>query len=277
MNLDASSELRMRVLTGVFGGALFLGLVAFGGWIGICLVTAVISLAMVNEFCAITLTSADHVAKKYGLLLLGWFVSVLNAIVPQYEYELLIFCFLVLFTGYLISARDREGEAFLLHFKELEFSVFGLFYLVFLPLFLTRIHGGPNGVHWTILFLLIVWAGDSLAYFAGKKYGRRKLYPQISPKKTVEGGIGGLLGGVFFALLYKLALFHSLSWGGVVIVPLLVGAVSQVGDLCESFLKRAYGKKDSGQILPGHGGFLDRFDGVVFSLPVMYACTRIFT
>lgn len=272
-----SSELQKRVITGLIGGTALLGAVIYGGWLGICVLTALLSLAMVNEFCGITLTSADHVAKKYGLLLLVWIISVVNAITPHYEYELLTFCFLTLFAGFLFAAKGKEGDEFLHHFKELEYSVFGLIYLTFLPLYLTRIHGGPSGVHWTVLFLLVVWAGDTLAYFVGKKYGRRKLYPHISPKKTVEGGVGGLLGGVFFASVYKLLFFKSLSWGAVFFVPLLVGAVAQVGDLCESFLKRVYGKKDSGQVLPGHGGFLDRFDGVVFSVPVMYACTRIFT
>jgi phosphatidate cytidylyltransferase len=127
-----------------------------------------------------------------------------------------------------------------------------------------------------MLFFCIVWADDVVAYFVGKRFGRHKLYPLISPKKSLEGAEGGLIGGVVITVLYKLLIFNDLHWLGVVVIPLLVGVAAQVGDLCESFLKRAYGKKDSGSILPGHGGFLDRFDGVVFSLPVMYVCIRIF-
>jgi len=70
--------------------------------------------------------------------------------------------------------------------------------------------------------------------------------------------------------------FRTLPWSAVAILPILMGGISQLGDLCESFLKRAFHTKDSGSILPGHGGFLDRFDGVIFALPVMYACTRLF-
>jgi phosphatidate cytidylyltransferase len=150
-------------------------------------------------------------------------------------------------------------------------------YLPMLWLYLPKIHESTNGVHWTLIFLLIVWSGDTGAYFAGKKYGKTKLYPKISPKKTREGGLGGLLAGLVIAFLYKVTLFHELSWGGVFVTPILVGTVAAVGDLCESFIKRAYDTKDSGAILPGHGGFLDRFDGVVFSLPVMYACIRVFS
>jgi phosphatidate cytidylyltransferase len=127
-----------------------------------------------------------------------------------------------------------------------------------------------------LLFLITVWAGDTGAYSLGSRYGKRKLYPVISPKKTVEGAIGGIGSGFVIALIYKLLLFRSLSWGGAIFIPVLIGAVSQVGDLCESFFKRAFDRKDSGSILPGHGGFLDRFDGVVFSLPIMYGCMRIF-
>ena len=126
-----------------------------------------------------------------------------------------------------------------------------------------------------MLFLFIVWAGDTGAYFAGKKFGKRKLYFAISPNKTIEGGIGGLAVSMFITLIFKLFFLQGMSWFLVFFVPLIVGITAQVGDLCESFLKRAFDKKDSGTILPGHGGFLDRFDGVVFSLPVMYACIRV--
>jgi phosphatidate cytidylyltransferase len=157
------------------------------------------------------------------------------------------------------------------------YSLFGLFYLGFLPTFFLKIHGSASGVHWTMVFLLINWASDTGAYFAGKKYGKTKLYPLISPKKTREGALGGLACAWVVIFIYKVLLFGAMGWGAVIIVPLLVGVASQVGDLCESFLKRAFDKKDSGSILPGHGGFLDRFDGVVFSLPIMYACTRVFS
>jgi phosphatidate cytidylyltransferase len=157
------------------------------------------------------------------------------------------------------------------------YSVFGIVYLVFVPLFLIRIYESLNGTEWVVLFFLIVWAGDSGAYFAGKKFGKRKLYPEVSPKKTIEGSIGGLLAGSVVAILFKLLFFHGMSWLSVVCLPIFVGVFAQIGDLCESLFKRAFDKKDSGSILPGHGGFLDRFDSVVFSLPVMYACIRIFS
>jgi len=273
-----TTELTKRVITALLGVALILGLIIFGGWIGIFIVTLVISIGMIHEVAEMLLTlPQDHVEKRSVLIGATWFAVLAEMVMPRIQFDLLVFVFLVLFAYYLFTAvRHVEHDEFLQHFKELMYSVFGILYVAFLPLYLPLIHASRDGVHWTILFLFIVWAGDSGAYFAGKKFGKVKLYPLISPKKTREGALGGLAAGVMMALFYKIFLFHSMSWGAVLIVPILVGTVAQVGDLCESFLKRAFDKKDSGSILPGHGGFLDRFDAMVFSLPVMYACVRMF-
>lgn len=118
---------------------------------------------------------------------------------------------------------------------------------------------------------VIVFMGDTGAYFAGRALGRHKLYELVSPKKTVEGGIGGLLssvgGGAILStwLLPQVPLAHGLVLGAV------CGVAGQVGDFAESLFKRATGTKDSGQLLPGHGGLLDRVDGVLFGAPVMLA------
>jgi len=274
--MNLSSELSKRVITGCIGAIALVLLIIFGGWFGICLLTAVLSLGMIVEFCQISLDSRDFIEKRYVLLFMSVVISIFNFLVPKSEYELLISSFLILFSYFLFSVRGREGSNFVRHFQELKYSFFGIVYLVFIPLYLTRIHRLIFGVHWTVLFFLVVWSGDTLAYFIGKKWGKRKLYPEISPKKTVEGAIGGLASGVLVTIIYKLAFFNELSWLGALVIPTGVGAFALVGDLCESFLKRAYAKKDSGGILPGHGGFLDRFDGVVFSLPVMYAFTQLF-
>lgn len=270
------TELNQRVLTGAIGGLALLLIVIFGGWLGIYFLTAVIVLGMVSEFAKIVYVMPDAVEKKYALLCLAWFAVVADFL-TRASFELLLVSFFALFIYFLVSAYKYSIPELTTHFKELMYSVFGLLYLVFLPLYLPRIHSYMGGVHWTILFFLIIWAGDTGAYFVGLKWGRRKLYPRISPKKTLEGALGGVAAGWLVAILYKLVLFGGASWAGIVIIPLLVGPFSQIGDLAESFFKRAYEVKDSGRILPGHGGFMDRFDGVVFALPVMYATVRIFS
>ena len=125
-----------------------------------------------------------------------------------------------------------------------------------------------NTVAFPMMALAVVWFGDSGAYFGGKAMGRHKLYPIVSPNKTWEGTISGLAASVLGAYIIHLLLLPDLSLQIVVIAALVGGAVAQVGDLVESAFKRACGVKDSGQILPGHGGMLDRLDGLLFSAPV---------
>lgn len=124
---------------------------------------------------------------------------------------------------------------------------------------------------WLVYVMTTVWAGDTFAYFAGRAFGRHPLHPLVSPKKTVEGAIGGLVGsgvgGVVTVLLLDLPMGLPEALG----LALLAGAVAQVGDLAESLLKRSAGVKDSGALLPGHGGMLDRIDGLLFALPVCAA------
>ncbi len=270
-------ELQKRIQTAVLGVAAILLVLGFGGHFGASLFAVVIALGMVYEFSNLILVLEDQAIKRQVLLGATWLVAFVSFWQPRVEYELLILSFIGVFLFFLFSARAHHGEAFQQHFRELIASVFGLFYLGFLPLYLPLIRGGANGLHWTFLFLLVVWSTDVGGYFAGKRYGRRKLYPEISPKKTYEGAAGGILLAVLVSLIYKLVFFSALGWFTAVIVPVFVSAVSQLGDLCESFIKRAFNAKDSGSILPGHGGFLDRFDGVVFSLPVMYLCIRLFS
>jgi len=127
----------------------------------------------------------------------------------------------------------------------------------------------PNGHLWLFTALAIVWAADSGAYFVGRKLGKRKLAPRVSPNKTLEGLLGGVLAGVAVGMAGALvagATSAQLPW--VALVALAAVLASVVGDLFESLLKRHVGVKDSGHLIPGHGGILDRIDGVLPALPV---------
>lgn len=271
------TELQKRIAVAIPGAALLIFLIAFGGAVGISLIVTVVIMGMMWEFLGWILVLPDRDEKKYAMLSATWMLCVWSAIFTDSVFEGMSIVLLLVFGYYLFTAKRHAGAAFAEHLRELIAIVFGTFYLVGLTSYLFQIHGQFSGAHWTILFLLIVWSGDSAAYFGGKRWGRTKLYPEISPKKTREGAIAGLVAGVVVSLAYKIFFFKTLSWPGVLLIPLVVGSVAQIGDLCESFIKRAFDKKDSGSILPGHGGFLDRFDGVVFSAPVMYACSRLFT
>jgi phosphatidate cytidylyltransferase len=126
----------------------------------------------------------------------------------------------------------------------------------------------PGGRAWTLFALGVTWCGESAAYFVGRRFGRRRLAPRISPGKTVEGGVAQVIASIAAALLG--ARFVGLALPEAVTVGILLGVVGQLGDLSESFLKRSAGAKDAGQVIPGHGGVLDRLDSLLFNVPALY-------
>jgi len=139
------------------------------------------------------------------------------------------------------------------------------------------IHTGPleSGVVLVYLVLILTWSYDSLAYLAGSAVGKHKLFPRISPSKTVEGMVGGLAGSVGAALVCRSTFASFLGFAEAVFLGALLGVAAQIGDVVESMLKRSTGAKDSSNLLPGHGGFLDRFDSLLFTGPAFYFYVRI--
>jgi phosphatidate cytidylyltransferase len=147
---------------------------------------------------------------------------------------------------------------------------FGVVYIPFLLSFVVILYSEPEGVHWIFLLMLVVAGSDTGAYYAGSYLGRHKLCPAVSPKKTVEGAIGGLAVAMLLAAVYSSLFIESVSLVFALLFALVVGAVGQAGDLFESEFKRAAGVKDSSALLPGHGGFLDRIDALLFAAPAAY-------
>jgi phosphatidate cytidylyltransferase len=129
---------------------------------------------------------------------------------------------------------------------------------------------GPEGLQWVISALVITWANDTCAYFAGRLFGRHKLHPVVSPNKTWEGFAGGAVGSVAGMFIARWVAFPALTSVDCVALGLLGAVLGPLGDLCESLLKRAHGVKDSGFLIPGHGGLLDRVDALLFNAPAVY-------
>ena len=128
----------------------------------------------------------------------------------------------------------------------------------------------PDGWKLVFFLLLVVWLGDSGAYYVGKKFGKHKLSPRISPKKTVEGLAGGMAASLITAVVIHFTFFRNFPLLHAVIAGVLLSFAGVVGDLAESMWKRSADVKDSGRLLPGHGGFLDRFDSILFTAPILY-------
>jgi len=145
--------------------------------------------------------------------------------------------------------------------------------IIYIPLFLSYlilIRNGDDGVSWIFFLLFVVFLGDTGAFYAGSYLGRHKLCPAVSPNKTIEGSVGGLAVNVCAGALFKIFFFPFFPWGLSILFFLSIGVAGQVGDLFESELKRVSKIKDSGVLLPGHGGVLDRIDALLFAAPVAY-------
>lgn len=148
--------------------------------------------------------------------------------------------------------------------------ILGVMYVPLLMSHFILIRLEPTGIRWIFFILVLAFSGDIAAYYVGKGLGRRKLLPDVSPGKTVEGTIGLVVGSITGCILFRQLFFPMLPVLHTVILGLVGSVMGQLGDLCESALKRVAGVKDSGTLLPGHGGILDRLDCLMFITPFVY-------
>ena len=155
-------------------------------------------------------------------------------------------------------------------------TIFGLVWVGFMGAHLYLIRCLPQGAAWLLILTGITAGSDSGAYYVGRAFGRHKLSRLISPKKTIEGAVGGILTGVVVAGALALLLLDSVPWLFVLLSGVVLGGIGICGDLTESVIKRATGTKDSGTLLGGHGGVLDRADSILFAAPVLYYLLLLF-
>ena len=135
---------------------------------------------------------------------------------------------------------------------------------------------GPDGEDLLLLLIVAATFGDTAAFYVGSTFGKRRMAPALSPKKSWEGAIGGLAGAVLGAILASAWFYQSLSLVHAILLGVVLGALGILGDLSESMIKRALGAKDASRLLPGHGGFLDRFDSLMLGAPVLYGYWMLF-
>jgi phosphatidate cytidylyltransferase len=178
-------------------------------------------------------------------------------------FDMFAVLFLVIACIRLFSKRNPESSLY-----DISAVIAGVLYI---PVLLSyQMYLRVQGAEWIIFLYGCVWASDSMAYYIGTGIGRKKLYQEISPNKTVEGAYGSIAGGTIGAIILKGISLINLSLINAIIFGLIVGAVTIVGDLVESMFKRDAGVKDSSSIIPGHGGLLDKIDSALFAGPVLY-------
>ncbi len=168
-------------------------------------------------------------------------------------------------TARLLSPRPVDGAV-----EDIASTLLGIFYVALLFAFQVSIRAGMHGKQWLVFLYFVIWASDIGAYSIGIPFGKHRLYEKVSPKKSIEGLIGALTAAAGMALLSKVWFMPPVGTGEAIALGLVLALVGTVGDLAESLFKRAAGVKDSGGIIPGHGGVLDRMDSMLFAAPVLY-------
>ncbi|CAH1197789.1 hypothetical protein PAECIP111893_00975 [Paenibacillus plantiphilus] len=258
--------MKQRIITGVIGGAVFILMTVLGGWFfyGLLVLLAIIGFW---EYIRMNGLKWHHPASLIGYagmlyLLIPWDDLGLQAPSALHVIWLLAILLFVL----TVTTKNKftiDGTALIL---------LGALYVGygFYAMFEVR-NGADHGLLTTCMAFGAIWASDSGAYFVGRAIGKHKLWPSISPNKTIEGSLGGVLIALAVAAIFPLAAPEAIELGHALLIGLIAAVAGQLGDLIQSAYKRIRGIKDTGQLLPGHGGVLDRCDSwlVVFPLLVI--------
>ena len=253
------SNLAQRVLSAVLLLPLLLAAVAWRNPWGFAAVVGLAALVASGELLAMTLPgwSRGRRAAILGVAALAWWALYLlpGAAVAIFPAASMLTALLVLLDPGAIPAAGAR----------LAFAWSVPIYVVALSVPLALLHRDvPQGSNWVFVVLAATFANDTGAYFAGRGFGRHKLYPAVSPGKTWEGAVGGLVASALALIAARATFFPSLTWIDVAAVAGPASVLGPVGDLVESLVKRAAGAKDSGRLIPGHGGLLDRIDALLF-------------
>jgi phosphatidate cytidylyltransferase len=240
-------------------------LIIFGPSYTLSLMVCAAAILGLYEFYTMTM-SEGGTGEKIGGIVLGVILCTLFQWAPSEMIMIFLGAVMViLFLGYAFSSKElsilpnRIGIVFL-----------GIIYIPFLLSHVSLINKLPQGIFWVLLLLATVWVGDTFALLIGSWWGRHKLSPQISPHKTVEGFFACFVGAVLTVFSFKALFLPTLRAADALLVGLGIALFGQLGDLSESMIKRGAKVKDSGNLIPGHGGVLDRLDSFLFAAPFLY-------
>ncbi len=259
-----------RWITGLIGTAILIFLISIGNRWPFYLFLLIVSLMSLNEFFNI---SAKDIPRflRFSSFIITFFLFLTKTAKQDLLLHDLIFLFLAVPLAFQMLTYGSSGKKW--GREAIEKAIIGPIYISLPIVMLILIDMHPGGNVWIFFLLAVIFANDTGAFYAGKTLGRHKLYKEVSPNKTWEGAFGGLIFGLIIAIIFlqiDILKVHSLDIG-VICLVIVLSIATQTGDLVESMIKRIHGIKDSGSILPGHGGLLDRIDGFLFAVPVLYA------
>jgi phosphatidate cytidylyltransferase len=224
-----------------------------------------------REFYALSLPNSKGIERVVGIglgLVLSAVISYGNTAVVSPFLVLLLLLLAILFLG---ISQDLSSTI-----SHMGMMLFGILYIGFLLSHVSLIRNMVDGKKWVLFLVITVWSGDIFAFLSGSLFGRHKLYPKISPNKTYEGLAGAIIGSIVVALAFALLFMPKLEMGFCVLLAVGLAVLGQLGDFTESMLKRSAQVKDSGSLIPGHGGMLDRLDSFLFSAPFLHYCLLYF-
>ncbi len=254
-----------RWITALVALPLLVTIIVYGNQACFSLLIYLVVILALNEYFSIVLGPG-----KFTVRLLGFGqATIIYLSVCLGNFQLITAALsMAVIIGFLGFIWFAVRQAF--DFSALAKLMLGVFYVAFGFSHLTLIRQMPEGVAWVFLILVLGFAGDTLAFYVGKTWGKRKLLPAVSPGKTVEGFLGLIVGSVLVVLAYRIIFLPALPMIHALIIGFIGSIIGQLGDLCESAIKRDAGVKDSGGSLPGHGGILDRIDCLLFIVPFVY-------
>lgn len=262
-----------RTLPGLLLAAFWLLLLLKGSALHFWFVMSVIALIAAHEYVSmISLPALGKVHYLIGVALLAMPVLLFMPKTPATFFPGLCFLGFFLLCLYTIICYRQAEESYL----NLSKLAFGFLLVGMLAAHLLLVRYLPEGNKWLIVLAGITAGSDSGAYYAGRFWGKRPLCPQVSPKKTIEGALGGFAAGIFLALFFAFLLFDHVKVGFVFFGAIVLTALGIIGDLTESIVKRGTGVKDSGSLLSGHGGVLDRMDSLLMTAPALYYMLLLF-
>lgn len=261
------ANLKSRLVTASVGVPLLIFVVGWGPpWLFIGVIF-LLAIAALHEYFAMAFPS--RVQDRLAGVSFGTALGCLIALSDVARLEIGLGLLLAVFFSIFLFM----GGVFVERLSRLAWTLLGAFYLGYLLPHWVLLFRLPQGRAWVFFVLAVIMMGDTLAYFVGRRFGTRKLAPGISPGKTVEGALAYVLGSMIAGGLAGKFLLNGISLFEALILAVILSILGQIGDLFESWIKRAFAMKDSGTILPGHGGFMDRIDSLIF--PAVFTTTYL--